>query len=136
MLRIDPEDVRQAYIYDPINKALMKVDCISIDTDQELSWRDYLSMRKDQKSDNDTDHVTQEKIRSDKAALNDEIFQLQARADQQLRALKGKKPSNGHKATDTKHAAIPINVNAAVVDDLDSEDWEVEVDTLRGDKNV
>ena len=114
----------------------MKVDCISIDTDQELSWRDYLSMRKDQQSDNDTDDVTQEKIRSDKAALNDEIFQLQERADQQLRASKVKKPSKGHKATDTKHTAIPINANATVVDDLDSEDWEVEVDTLRGNKNV
>lgn len=135
MLRIDPEDVRQAYIYDPINKALMKVDCISIDTDQELSWRDYVAMRKDQQFDNDTDDVAQEKVRSDKAALNDEIFQLQARADQQLRASKGKKPSNGRKAADTRYATIPINVNPTVVDDLDSEDWEVEVDNLRGNKN-
>lgn len=133
MLRIDPEDVRQAYVYDPINKALMKLDCISLDTDEELSWRDYLAMRKIPAADH-ADDIALEKIRSGKASLNDEIFQLQSRADQQLRALKGKKPSNGRKAADTKHAAIPINANATVVDD--SEGWEVEVDTLRGDKNV
>ncbi|MDE1712704.1 DDE-type integrase/transposase/recombinase (plasmid) [Chromobacterium amazonense] len=136
MLRIDPEDVRQAYIYDPINKALMKLDCISLDTDEELSWREYLAMRKTPPADQGADDVALEKIRNDKAALNDEIFQLQARADQQMRKSKGKKPSNGRKKYDTKHAVIPVNVSATVVDDIEADDWEIEADTLRGDKNA
>jgi len=101
MLRIDPEDVTQAYIYDPLNKALIKLECLTIDVEPGTSWLDFQRNRKIATPDLTTvsDGPDAESIRQEKAKLRREVHQHHLDAEHALRQQRRKK-TRSHKRVD------------------------------------
>ncbi|KPC52281.1 Mu transposase C-terminal domain-containing protein [Amantichitinum ursilacus] len=49
-LRINPDDMTEAYVYDPTEKILLKADCINPDVEPGLSWSDFIKRNKDRRT--------------------------------------------------------------------------------------
>ncbi len=87
MLRIDPEDVTQAYIYDPINKGLIRLECLTQDLEPGTSWLDFQRERKGRTVQSDTVEgrtPDAEILRQEKAKLRREVHQLHQDAEHDL----------------------------------------------------
>lgn len=135
MLRIDPEDIRHAYISDPINKALIKLDFISQSINEKTTWREYINTRKEMAIQSEADSPLAEQVISEKAALNEEIFQLQRSAEQYLGKPKvkpTKRKDNGAHAVNL----FPTEIQGANdLRDMNCDDWEVELYVDRSEDN-
>ncbi|VEB42738.1 Transposon Tn7 transposition protein tnsB [Chromobacterium violaceum] len=87
MLRIDPEDITQAYIYDPINKALIRLECLTQGLEPDTSWLDFQRDRKGRIAQSDTVEGSApdtNTVRQEKAKLRREVHQLHQDAEHNL----------------------------------------------------
>lgn len=98
ILRIDPENVDQAYIYDPINKALIKLECLTTGIEPGTTWLEFKKSRKTSDTDVVEDMTPDaDTLRQEKAKLRRDVHQRHQEAEKTLQQRKrskapGKKP--------------------------------------------
>lgn len=100
MLRIDPEDVTQAYIYDPLNKALIKLECLTIDVEPGTSWLDFQRAHKPRAQDiSDQTGPDAELVRQEKTKLRRDVHQTHLQAEKRLKQAERKKKQAPRRST-------------------------------------
>lgn len=140
MLRIDPEDVTQAYIADPVNKALIKLKCLTPDVEPNTSWIVFQQSRKRTNSDApeySESHV--DTIRQEKAKLRRKVHQLYQDAEHELERKTRQKAREKYKnrpknqAISQKKPSSPQS-STSEMDNIDCDNWFVETSKAKGER--
>jgi len=136
MLRIDPEDVTQAYIYDPLNKALIRLECLTINAEPGMSWLDFQRARKTHKQDT-TDQIgaDAELVRQEKAKLRRDVHQTHLQAEKRLKQTQRKKKQAPRRSTkgEIQISAPESPANHTWEDASSPAGWSLERLFLEGD---
>lgn len=121
MLRINPDDVTQAYLYDPINKSLVQLNCISDLAEPGMSWLSFQERRKNRfRNDQDLQH--DDPVRKDRVALIEERHQFHKTAEQQLKhktrpqAKKSRQQTTNLVPAAKIATSVPVSAHASVND--------------------
>ncbi|WP_374497307.1 Mu transposase C-terminal domain-containing protein [Vogesella indigofera] len=136
MLRIDPEDVTQAYIYDPLNKALIKLECLTIDVEPGTSWLDFQRARKAQaQGTTDPTGPDAELVRQEKTKLRRDVHQTHQQAEKRLKQAQRKKKQVPRRSTkgDIQLIAPETPENHAWEEVSSPAGWSLERLPLEGD---
>lgn len=136
MLRIDPEDVTQAYIYDPLNKALIRLECLTIDVESGTTWLDFQRARKARAQDiNNQTGPDAELVRQEKAKLRREVHQTHLQAEKRLKQTQRKEKQTPRRSTQGEFqiSASASPENQAWEDDSSQQLWSLERLPLEGD---
>lgn len=134
-LRIDPEDIHQAYIYDPLNKALIKLECLTIDVEPGTTWLDFQQKRKTPNTDitikNGPDA---EAIRQEKAKLRREVHQHHLDAERTLIQQKRQKKNQAkHSVAKAQPHASPEAQATPWRNDSEPDEWYIDQLGLKGE---
>lgn len=137
MLRIDPEDVTQAYIADPINKALIKLKCLTPDVVPDTSWTQFQQSRKKPDAEVVADMTPDANIlRQEQAKLRREVHQLHQDAEHELERKtrqKAREKSQRRNSKATSHGqANSTRSSAPRVDNTDIDGWFIERPNPKG----
>ncbi len=136
MLRIDPEDITQAYIYDPLNKALIKLECLTINVEPSMSWLDFQRARKAHKKDTaDPIGADAELVRQEKTKLRRDVHQTHLLAEKRLKQNQRKKKQAPRRSTkgDVQISAPESPENHAWEEASSPAGWTLERLFLEGD---
>lgn len=137
MLRIDPEDVTQAYIYDPLNKALIRLECLTIDVESGTTWLDFQRARRARAQDiNDLTGPDAELVRQEKAKLRRDVHQTHLQAEKRLKQTQRKKKQTPRRSTqgDFQISAPASPENQGWENDSSQQSWSLERLPLEGDE--
>lgn len=86
-IRINPDNVKEAYLADPSNQALLTLRCINPGVDDEISWQQFQQKHKESRQK----EPESDEIRKARVGLILERFELNQRAEKNYRKTKGNK---------------------------------------------
>lgn len=138
MLRIDPQDVTQAYIADPVNKALIKLKCLTPNVEPGTSWIEFQQSRKKIDSDveKDIDPHT-DTIRQEKAKFRRKVYQLHQDAEHELERKtrqKAREKYKKHSNNKTPNLPKPSSSKSSIpeLEDSGIDAWFIERSNTKG----
>ncbi|MBM5575315.1 Mu transposase C-terminal domain-containing protein [Deefgea sp. CFH1-16] len=121
MLRVNPDDVTQAYLYDPNNRSLIQLNCLTDLAEPGMCWLDFQTLRKRR---NDCGDQQDETIRRARVALIEERHQCHLSAEQQLKSKARSKTKQRGKSASVPTVSTPTAPNHSASPMLDDA-WSV-----------